>query len=178
MKAAVHQWLRAQPKTFFSDGIKKLVGRWEKCIAKQGDYIEKRYNLLLKFLINRVKKECRNSLKNPSKCYLCRKRFLVKRDHISLKFLGTFADNNSRLMLWSLSPSEFDFEFEHVPGSKIRHADALSRHVGLVEETQLMNKELMIREQKKESFSKEQVLNRLTANGEFFFTWMGLCIGV
>ena len=41
MKAAVHQWLRAQPKTFFADGIKKLVGRWEKCIEKQGDYIEK-----------------------------------------------------------------------------------------------------------------------------------------
>jgi len=41
VKTAVHQWLRAQPKTFFSEGIKKLVGRWEKCIAKQGDYIEK-----------------------------------------------------------------------------------------------------------------------------------------
>jgi hypothetical protein len=41
VKAAVHQWLRAQPKTFFSDGIKKLIGHWEKCIAKQGDYIEK-----------------------------------------------------------------------------------------------------------------------------------------
>jgi hypothetical protein len=41
VKATVHQWLRAQPKTFFADGIKKLVGRWEKCIAKQGDYMEK-----------------------------------------------------------------------------------------------------------------------------------------
>jgi len=41
VKAAVHEWLRAQPKTSFADGIKKLVGRWEKCIAKQGDYVEK-----------------------------------------------------------------------------------------------------------------------------------------
>ena len=41
VNAAVHQWLRAQRKTFFADGIKKLVGRWEKCIAKQDDYIEK-----------------------------------------------------------------------------------------------------------------------------------------
>jgi hypothetical protein len=39
--AAVHQWLRAQPNTFFAGGIKKLVRRWEKCIAKQGDCIEK-----------------------------------------------------------------------------------------------------------------------------------------
>jgi hypothetical protein len=37
----VHQWLRAQQTTFFADGIKQLVGRWEKGIAKQGDYIEK-----------------------------------------------------------------------------------------------------------------------------------------
>ena len=27
VKAAEHQWLRAQPKTFFADGIEKLVGR-------------------------------------------------------------------------------------------------------------------------------------------------------
>jgi len=36
VKAAVHQWLRAQPKTFFADGIKKLVGRWEKMHCKAG----------------------------------------------------------------------------------------------------------------------------------------------
>jgi len=41
VKAAVHQWLRTQPKTFFADAIKKMVGRWEKCIAKQGVCIEK-----------------------------------------------------------------------------------------------------------------------------------------
>jgi hypothetical protein len=64
VKAAVHQWLRAQLKTFFSEGIKKLVWRWEKCITKQRDYIEKWCNLLLKFLINGVKKiKCGNFLK-------------------------------------------------------------------------------------------------------------------
>jgi hypothetical protein len=36
-----HQWLRSQPKTFYYDGIKQLVGRWEKCVEKQGDYVEK-----------------------------------------------------------------------------------------------------------------------------------------
>ena len=41
MKEAAHAWLAAQPKTFFSEGIKKLVQRWKKCIEKQGDYIEK-----------------------------------------------------------------------------------------------------------------------------------------
>lgn len=38
VKAAVHPWLFTQPKTFLEDGIKKLVGHWENCIAKEGDY--------------------------------------------------------------------------------------------------------------------------------------------
>jgi hypothetical protein len=37
----VHQWLRAQQKTFYYGGIKKLVGCWEKCVEMQGDYAEK-----------------------------------------------------------------------------------------------------------------------------------------
>jgi hypothetical protein len=71
-------------------------------------------------------------------------------------------------MRWSLRFSGFDFEIENVPGTKIKQVDVLSRHVGLVEEAQLMNTELMIREQEKDSFCKELVQNRLTANGEYF----------
>ena len=41
VKEAVHMWLNAQQKTFFSEGIEKLVQRWTKCIEKQGDYVEK-----------------------------------------------------------------------------------------------------------------------------------------
>jgi histone-lysine N-methyltransferase SETMAR len=41
VKQAVHTWLCDQPKTFFSDGIKKLVERCKKCVGKQGDYVEK-----------------------------------------------------------------------------------------------------------------------------------------
>ena len=52
MKEAVRAWLAAQPKTFFSEGIKKLVQRWKKCIEKQGDYVEKwcycKFYILLK----------------------------------------------------------------------------------------------------------------------------------
>jgi hypothetical protein len=38
---AVHKWLRDQQKTFFVEGIRKLVDRWTKCIEKEGDYVEK-----------------------------------------------------------------------------------------------------------------------------------------
>jgi hypothetical protein len=29
------------PKFFFSDGMRKPVDRWTKCVEKQGDYAEK-----------------------------------------------------------------------------------------------------------------------------------------
>jgi hypothetical protein len=45
----VHQWLRAQPKTFYYDGIKQLVGRWEKCDERQGDCVEQ---LCILFLLS------------------------------------------------------------------------------------------------------------------------------
>ena len=37
----VQSWLKAMPKSFFLEGIHKLVDRWSKCVAKQGDYVEK-----------------------------------------------------------------------------------------------------------------------------------------
>jgi len=38
---AVQSWLKATPKSFFLEDIRKLVDRWTKCVAKQGDYVEK-----------------------------------------------------------------------------------------------------------------------------------------
>ena len=38
---AVQSWLKATPKSFFLEGIRKLVDRWTKCVAKQGDSVEK-----------------------------------------------------------------------------------------------------------------------------------------
>ena len=37
----VQSWLKAMPKSFFLEGIRKLVDRWTKCVAKQGHYVEK-----------------------------------------------------------------------------------------------------------------------------------------
>jgi hypothetical protein len=38
---AVQSWLKAMPKSFFLESIHKLVDRWTKCVATQGDYVEK-----------------------------------------------------------------------------------------------------------------------------------------
>ena len=40
MKEAVHAWFAVWPKTFFTEGIKKLVQQWKKCIEKHEDYVE------------------------------------------------------------------------------------------------------------------------------------------
>jgi hypothetical protein len=38
---AVQSLLKATPKNFFLEDIHKLVDRWTKCVAKQGDFVEK-----------------------------------------------------------------------------------------------------------------------------------------
>jgi len=37
----VQSWLKAMPRSFFLEGIRKLVDRWTKCVVKQGDYVKK-----------------------------------------------------------------------------------------------------------------------------------------
>jgi hypothetical protein len=40
VKAAVKSWIREKSEEFFSDGIKELVSRWEKCVSLNGDSVE------------------------------------------------------------------------------------------------------------------------------------------
>jgi hypothetical protein len=37
---ALQSWLKAMPKSLSLEGIHKLVDRWSKYVAKQGDYVE------------------------------------------------------------------------------------------------------------------------------------------
>ena len=42
VQQAVHEWLRPQPKDFsFSRGIHALPKRWNTCMVRNGDYVEK-----------------------------------------------------------------------------------------------------------------------------------------
>jgi len=55
---AAHEWLAAQLKTFFSEGIQKLLERWNNCIAKHGQYTEKRYNCKVSAIVEINYKNC------------------------------------------------------------------------------------------------------------------------
>jgi len=41
VKRAVTSWIKQRTPEFFIDGMRKLVLRWEKCIERQGDHVEK-----------------------------------------------------------------------------------------------------------------------------------------
>jgi len=41
VKQAVTSWTKQATPEFFIDGMRKLVLCWEKCIERQGDYVEK-----------------------------------------------------------------------------------------------------------------------------------------
>ncbi|XP_057658478.1 histone-lysine N-methyltransferase SETMAR-like [Diorhabda carinulata] len=41
VEAYVRNWLQTRPDSFYLEGIKKLRIRWEKCVSKSGDYVEK-----------------------------------------------------------------------------------------------------------------------------------------
>ena len=41
VKAAVRQWFRSQTADIYCSGIAKLVLRWDKCLNRHGDYVEK-----------------------------------------------------------------------------------------------------------------------------------------
>jgi len=41
VQQAVYEWLHSQPKDFFSRGIHALPKRWNTCMERNGDYVEK-----------------------------------------------------------------------------------------------------------------------------------------
>jgi hypothetical protein len=52
----VHVWLHAQPKTFLTGGIRKLLAWSNKCVERLGDYIEKITVYLFLHALCRIKK--------------------------------------------------------------------------------------------------------------------------
>ena len=41
VKQDVMSWIKQRTPEFFINGMRELVLRWEKCIERQGDYVEK-----------------------------------------------------------------------------------------------------------------------------------------
>ena len=102
------------------------------------------------------------------RCYLHGRKFVARTDHAALKYLRNFADQNSRLMRWSIRLSELDFSVEHRAGAKIAHVDALSRCVGTIAQGGTLDKEEVLREQAKDEFCLKQAPGTYGSRKEFF----------
>jgi hypothetical protein len=63
----VHEWLCFQPKEFFFRGIHALLKRWNTCMERNGDYIEK-WSHCVPSVLNKLrdKKYLRFSFGSPS----------------------------------------------------------------------------------------------------------------
>jgi len=65
---------------------------------------------------------------NKYRHFLLGRHFIIKSDHISLRFINSLKDSSTgRLFRWSLSIQGFDFELIYVKGSSHTVADSLSR---------------------------------------------------
>ena len=84
------------------------------------------------------------------RCYLYGRKFTVYTDHRALKWLLNLQDPSSRLTRWAVKLSEYDYVVEHRPGTKMRHADALSRNVSSIENDMVLSREIIKEEQEKD----------------------------
>ena len=60
--------------------------------------------------------------------YLYGKKFTIRTDHSSLKWLLNFKNPEGQLARWTEVLNTYDMVIEHRPGSQHKNADALSRH--------------------------------------------------
>jgi len=86
------------------------------------------------------------------RCYLHGRKLVARTYHAALTYLRNFADQNSRLLRWSIKLSELDFVVEHRAGKKMANVDSLSRHVGVVVQGGTLEKDDVPRQQAKGTF--------------------------
>ena len=86
---------------------------------------------------------------------------MVHTDHRALKWLLNLQDPSSRLTRWVIKLSEYDFTVEHRPGTKLRHADALSRNVNTIDKNKTLSKEVVRYEQEIDELSTIQRVREL-----------------
>jgi hypothetical protein len=89
------------------------------------------------------------------RCYLYGRKFTVYTDHRALKWLLNLHDPSSRLTRWAIKLSEYDFNVEHRPNTRMRHADALSRCVHVVNKDLTLTKEIIQDEQAKDALCEQ-----------------------
>ena len=99
------------------DGQEKVIAYGSLALTKQ----QRRYCTTRRELLSVIR------FTRQFKHYLLGRRFTVRTDHSSLRWLMTFRDPEGQLARWLEELSQFDFEIQHRPGKLHMNADTLSR---------------------------------------------------
>ena len=99
------------------DGKERVVAYASRTLSKA----ERRYCVTRKELLSVV------HFVRHFKPYLLGRKFIVRTDHSSLRWLLNFKNPEGQLARWMEQLSEYDMEIRHRPGSQHKNADALSR---------------------------------------------------
>ena len=70
-------------------------------------------------------------------------------DHRALKLLLNLQDPSSRLTRWAVKLSEYNYVVEHRSGTRMRHADAISTNINMVEKGLTLSREAIREELEK-----------------------------
>ncbi|XP_067667689.1 uncharacterized protein [Haliotis asinina] len=99
------------------DGSEKVIAYASKTLSKQ----ERNYCVTRRGLLAVV------TFIKYFRHYLYGREFLIRTDHVSLRWLLNFKDPEGQLARWLGVLSEYDFRIEHRPGKKHGNADGMSR---------------------------------------------------
>jgi len=99
------------------DGKEKVIGYFSRVLSKA----ERNYCVTRRELLAVV-----DSLKF-FRHYLLGRKFLIRTDHVSLKWLMSFKDLEGQLARWLERLQQYEFEIVHRKGQVHRNADGLSR---------------------------------------------------
>ena len=100
------------------DGKEQVIAYASRTLSKA----ERRYSVTRRELLAVV------SFVRHFKHYLYGRRFLLRTDHGSLRWLFSFKEPEGQVARWLDILNTFDFEIQHRPGTKHCNADALSRY--------------------------------------------------
>jgi len=98
--------------------------------------------------------------------YLLGRKFLIRTDHASLKWLMSFRELEGQLARWLERLQQFDFEVIHRKGLSHKNADGLSRRMCETE-----NCQYCVKVEKKDALVQKEIVARVTLEEEDLEKW-------
>ncbi|KAM0724690.1 Retrovirus-related Pol polyprotein from transposon 17.6 [Formica fusca] len=138
------------------EGEEKVIAYFSRVLSKaERNYCVTRRELLA--IVNSVK---------SFRHYLLGRRFVIRTDHVSLRWLMSFRDLEGQLARWLERLQQYDFEIIHRKGLSHKNTDGLSRRLG-----ESFGCEYCAKVEKKYAEEFEKTVARIMLEGENLEEW-------